>query len=168
MSLIFNVFYEKDRIGRLSRILPPFVETMEDGTFTYKLTSETKKSKAMNYNETVKNEPAVHANVGEHIGYELGAKMIKDFCDKYSEAGAHFMGRNIIEKVLSQPDCVGIKIFRGLNESGDLAYVIAGVNQDNKLILDTAVVTTSGEIKKEEGIVADRARLTGWWDFNSF
>lgn len=121
----------------------------------------------MQNNETVKTEPVVHANVGEHIGYELGAKMIKDFYDKHSEAGAHFVGRNIIEAVLNQPGCVGIKIFRGLNEKGDLAYVITGVDQDQKLILETSVVTISGEIKKEEGIVADRARLTGWWDFNS-
>lgn len=121
----------------------------------------------MQQNETVKTEPAVHANVGEHIGYELGAKMIKNYYDKHAEGGAHFIGRNIIEEVLNQPNCIGIKIFRGLNEDDKLAYVIAGVNVHNDLILETAVVTIDGEIRKDEGIVADRARLTGWWDFNT-
>jgi hypothetical protein len=121
----------------------------------------------MQNQETVKNEPIMHANVGEHIGYELGAKMIKDYYDEKNEGGAHFMGKNILEQILNQPGCIGIKIFRGLNENGKLAYVLVGVNENNSLISGTAVVTPSGQIKNEEGIVADRARLIGWYDFTT-
>jgi uncharacterized FAD-dependent dehydrogenase len=164
ISLIFNVFYETDRIGRLSRILPPFVETMEDGTFTYKLTSETIKSKAMNYNETVKNEPAVHANVGEHIGYELGAKMIKDYYDTYNEAGSQFVGRTILEKILTQPDCIGIRIYKALNEAGQKTYVITGVDSSGKAIIELSAVNPVGVRTKSDAIIADRNINMGWWD----
>ena len=121
----------------------------------------------MQNNETVKTEPQVHANVGEHIGYELGAKMVKDFYEKHNEGGAHFIGKNIIQDIINQQGCIGVKLFRGLNENGNLAYVLVGVNEENQLILNTAVVTSEGAIKKEEGIVADRSRLTGWFDYTS-
>ena len=118
----------------------------------------------MQNNETVKTEPQVHANVGEHIGYELGAKMVKDYYDKYKEAGCQFVGKNIIQQILSQPDCIGINIFKALNEDGQKTYVLTGVNSEGKPILEIAAVNPSGELTKSEAIVADRNTLMGWWD----
>jgi DhnA family fructose-bisphosphate aldolase class Ia len=118
----------------------------------------------LNKQITQKEEVRLDANVGEHIGYELGAKMIKDYYDKYQEGGAHFVGRNIIEKILSQPDCIGIKIFKGLNEEGKKTYVLTGVNSEGQPILEITAVNPNGEMKIEEGIVADRKTFTGWVD----
>jgi DhnA family fructose-bisphosphate aldolase class Ia len=104
------------------------------------------------------------AQVGEHIGYELGAKMIKDYYDKYNEGGCHFVGRDIVERILNQPGCIGIKIFKALNESQEKTYVFVGVGHDGELILENTYIDTAGEMRKEEGIVADRKIGNGWFN----
>ena len=112
--------------------------------------------------EALIEQKQLHANVGEHIGYELGAKMIKDYYDKYQEAGSQFVGRNILDKLLAQPGCVGIKIFNALNEAGQKTYVLTGVDQEGQLMLEVTAVNPQGEMKKTEGIVADKSGNDGW------
>jgi DhnA family fructose-bisphosphate aldolase class Ia len=114
--------------------------------------------------EALIEEKNLHANIGEHIGYELGAKMVKDYYDKYQEAGSQFVGRNIIDQILAQPGCIGIKIFKALNEAGEKTYVLTGVSQDGQPMFDVTAVNQNGEIKKQEGIVADRNGGAGWFD----
>ncbi len=109
-----------------------------------------------------KNE--LHAGIGEHIGYELGAKMIKDYYDKFQEAGSQFVGRNIIEKILAQPDCIGISIYRGLDEKQRMKYVFAGVDSTGKPILEITAVGPDGNLQKIEGLVGDRNKVEGWID----
>ncbi len=109
-------------------------------------------------------EKTLHAGIGEHIGYELGAKMVKDYCDKYQEAGAQFVGRNILEKILDQPGCIGIKIFKALNEAGEKTYVLTGVNQEGNAMFELTTVAPNGELAKCDGIVADRNKGGGWFD----
>jgi len=120
----------------------------------------------MTKNEVLTQEaPHLHAGVGEHIGFELGAKMVKDYYDKFNEAGSHFVGREIVERILNQPGCVGINIFKALNEKQEKTYVFVGVSQDGQLILENTYVNTAGDFIKEEGIVADRKIGNGWFDF---
>lgn len=114
--------------------------------------------------EALIEEKQLHANVGEHIGYELGAKMIKDYYDTYQEAGSQFVGRNILDQILAQPGCIGIKIFKALNEAGEKTYVLTGINQEGQLMLEVTAVNPNGEIKKSEGVVADRSGGGGWFD----
>jgi hypothetical protein len=114
--------------------------------------------------EALIEEKNLHANIGEHIGYELGAKMVKDYYDKYQEAGSQFVGRNILDQILAQPGCIGIKIFKALNEIGEKTYVLTGVSQDGQPMFDVTAVNQNGEIKKQEGIVADRNGGAGWFD----
>jgi hypothetical protein len=90
--------------------------------------------------------------------------MIKDYFDKYQESGSQFVGRNILEQILAQPGCIGIQIYKGLNETGQKSYVLTGVNKDGHPILEITAVNPNGEIKKEEGIVADRnVEKIGWF-----
>ena len=63
-------------------------------------------------------------HVGENIGYDLGVKMIKKYSDSYNEFGAHYVGKNILAKIISQPGCVGINIYNALNENGDKTFVL--------------------------------------------
>jgi DhnA family fructose-bisphosphate aldolase class Ia len=114
--------------------------------------------------EALIEEKNLHANIGEHIGYELGAKMVKDYYDKYQEAGSQFVGRNILDQILAQPGCIGIKIFKALNEAGEKTYVLTGVNQEGNEMFEVTAVNPVGEIKKQEGIVADRSGNTGWFE----
>jgi hypothetical protein len=116
--------------------------------------------------EVLIEQKALHAGVGEHIGYELGAKMVKDYADKYNEFGSQFVGRNILDQILAQPGCVGVKIFNAVNESGCKTYVLVGVNNEGNEMFHVTTVSPSGEISREEGIVADRSGNDGWFDLS--
>jgi len=115
--------------------------------------------------QILEEKAAISAATGEHIGYELGAKMIKDHFDKFQMPGAQFVGRNILEQILAQPGCIGVKIYNALNEKGERTYVITGTDSTGNDILTITAVTPEGILEKSEGIVADRAISGGWYDY---
>lgn len=99
------------------------------------------------------------AEVGEDIGYEKGAKMIKAYYDQNSDdILAHFMGRNMIESILAQPGVVGIRMFYALNELGLKTLVLVGVDADGNNILHYNTVNDQGELIRKKAIVADKVR----------
>lgn len=115
--------------------------------------------------EVLIEEKSLHAGIGEHIGYELGAKMIKDYYDATNQIDCHFVGRNILDQILAQPGCIGIKIHKGLNELGVEKYVITGSDEFGNDILNVMTISPDGSIKNREGIVADRDKESiGWFD----
>lgn len=100
------------------------------------------------------------AEVGEDIGYELGAKMIKNyFMQNQDDVLASFMGRNQIEAILAQPGVVGIRMFNALNDLGIRQLVLVGVDANGQNILQYSTIGDNGELVKKKGIVADRAKL---------
>lgn len=113
----------------------------------------------------VSDEKKLTPEVGQHIGYELGAKMVKDYTDTFNEYGSQFIGKNIVQEILNQPGCIGLKIFNALNEANQKTYVITGVDEKGSPILEYTIVNSFGEIKNNEGIVADRIERDGWIDW---
>lgn len=117
-------------------------------------------------NVEIKEKTTVDETVGEHIGYDLGVKMVKDYFDNFGEGGAQFVGKNILEEILAQPDCIGINIYKALNEKGEKTYVLVGLDKSNNPILEVAAVNSNGQLAKIEGIVADRNKVVqGWFEF---
>lgn len=58
---------------------------------------------------------------------------------------AHFFGRDIIERILAQEDCKGLRIFYGLNNEGEQQLILVGAdtNENNQVtgtIADHSVV----------------------------
>jgi hypothetical protein len=116
--------------------------------------------------------------VGEDIGYELGAKMIKTYFDQnQDDVLASFMGRNMIEAILAQPGVTGIRMFNAINDLGIRQLVLVGVDANGNNVLNYTTVGDNGELIKKKGIVADRSRLcppfcgeatetkdSGWYD----
>jgi hypothetical protein len=99
------------------------------------------------------------AEVGEDIGYEKGAKMIKAYYDQnQDDILAHFMGRNLIESILAQPGVVGIRMFHAVNELGLKTLVLVGVDAQGNNVLNFTSVGENGEMITKKGIVADRVR----------
>lgn len=95
--------------------------------------------------------------VGENIGYEKGAVMVKRWYDANpNDVLSHFVGRDIIEQILAQPGCVGIRIFGALNELGIRQPVMVGVDANGKNILNYNVVNADGSIVMQNAIVADK------------
>lgn len=98
------------------------------------------------------------ATVGEEISHELGAKMVKDFQDAHpEEVTGNYIGRNILERILSQPGCAGIRFYNAINETGVKTLVYIGVDMNEKIITAYTGVNTSGELINIKGIIADRS-----------
>lgn len=97
------------------------------------------------------------AAVGEEIGQELGAKFVKDFQDAHpDEIQAYFIGRNIIEQMLAQPDCVGIRFYNALNEAGQKTLVYVGIDSKDNIIKEITSINQFGQLVTKPGITADR------------
>ena len=97
------------------------------------------------------------AEVGEDIGLEEGRKMIIAFRNANPDAtSGYYIGRQIIEQILSQPGCVGINFRKCLTETNEEHLVYTGVNDEGKDIIAYSVVNNSGELASQNGIVADR------------
>lgn len=98
--------------------------------------------------------------VGEDIGYELGAKMIQRWHkENPDDVLASFTGRNIIENILAQPGCTGIRMFNAINDLGIKQLVLVGVDKDGNNILEYTTIGEDGDLIKNKGIVADRSSL---------
>jgi hypothetical protein len=41
---------------------------------------------------------------------------------------AHFFGKDILQKILAQEDCVGIRMYYALNDAGEQQLVLVGAN----------------------------------------
>jgi hypothetical protein len=99
------------------------------------------------------------AEIGEDIGYEKGAKMIKSYYDQnQDDVLAHFMGRNTIEAILNQPGVVGIRMFYALNELGLRQLVLVGVDAQGNNVLQFNTVGKDGIMAPQKGIVAGGVR----------
>lgn len=114
------------------------------------------------------------AAIGEEIGLELGTQMVKGYQEANpSDVHSYLIGREIIDQILAQPGCVGIKFFNAYNEIGDKTLVYTGVNQNGESIIEINVVNPYGSLATEKGIVADRVRTANgtsridgedeWW-----
>jgi hypothetical protein len=97
------------------------------------------------------------AEVGEDIGLNEGLELVNAFRAANPEATpGYFIGRNIIDQILNQPGCVGINFRKCLTETNEEHLVYTGVDAEGKDILSYSVVNNTGDIVKEDGIVADR------------
>lgn len=97
------------------------------------------------------------AEVGENIGLSEGIQLVKAFTNANPDATkGYYIGRNVIDQILSQPGCVGINFRKCLSNLNEEHLVYTGVDADGKDILEYSVVTTTGDITTQDAIVADR------------
>jgi hypothetical protein len=96
--------------------------------------------------------------IGEEIDHELGAKFVKNFQDACpGEKTAYIIGREILDKILAQPDCAGIKYFNAIDEYGNKTLVYVGIDEKGEIISEYTSVSDKGHMENSKGIVADRA-----------
>src|SRR5580692_1719562 len=104
------------------------------------------------------------ASVGEAIDHDLAKKMIQSYRTTHPEAfTAVLIGRKIIDQILTQPGCVGVRFIDAINEEGQKTLVYIGVDAAGKDILKNVVVERNGMISTIPAIVADRA--WEWWEW---
>jgi len=100
--------------------------------------------------------------IGEDIGLTEGVQLVKAFAAANPEATkGYYIGRNILEQIISQPGCVGINFRKCLTNLNEEHLVYTGVDADGKDILQFTVVTNTGDLEATDAIVADR---TIWWN----
>ncbi len=105
------------------------------------------------------------AEVGEDIGLTEGRQLVKAFKEANPDANpGYYIGRNILEQIMAQPGCVGIKFRKCLTNTNAEHLVYTGIDADGKDILEYSVVSNSGDIEKKNGIVADRIMWFEWWE----
>ena len=114
------------------------------------LSTETYAVKTSGYEQ----KKAFSPKTGEDVGYERGAKMIKNYYDKNDDVVAHFIGRETIEAILDQPGVIGITMFNALNEVGQPKPVLVGLNSNGGYVLNITTIGDNGELFKQKGIVA--------------
>ncbi|MDQ6761343.1 MAG: hypothetical protein M3015_01805 [Bacteroidota bacterium] len=114
----------------------------------------------MNQNTLV--ETANLTEVGENIGLAAGIELVNAFkAVNPTATSGYYIGRNILEQIMSQPGCVGINFRKCLTNLNEEHLVYTAVDADGKDILTYSVVTNTGDIVKQDAIVADK---TIWWD----
>ncbi len=97
------------------------------------------------------------SEVGEDIGLAEGEQMITSFRTANPEATqGYYIGKNIINQILSQPGCAGINFRKCLTKLNEEHLVYTGVDADGKDIIEYSAVTSTGDIVKQDAIVADR------------
>src|ERR1700722_12374944 len=102
-----------------------------------------------------------YAAVGEEISHETAADFINAFDKAYpGEGGAFGLGRNIIEKILAQPGCVGLRFHHALNEKGQKTLVYVGMDANGNDLAKQTMVTENGVMMCEEALIAD---MLQWW-----
>ena len=97
------------------------------------------------------------AEVGEDIGLTEGIQLVKAFSEANPDATkGYYIGRNVIDQILAQSGCVGINFRKCLTNLNEEHLVYTGVDADGKDILEFSVVTNTGDVVKQDAIVADR------------
>jgi hypothetical protein len=102
------------------------------------------------------------SEVGENIGLSEGIELVKAFREANPTATqGYYIGRNILEQIMAQPGCVGINFRKCLTNMNEEHLVYTGVDAEGKDILEFSVVTNTGDLVKQDAIVADK---TIFWD----
>lgn len=90
------------------------------------------------------NTMAFDGTEGGAISLSTAAELTGNYRkDNPGQKLAHYYGRDIINELLSQEGCVGIRIYYGTSEDGDKELVLVGVDSDENdmlaLVADTSV-----------------------------
>jgi len=114
------------------------------------------------------------ASIGEEISPEMAADFVRSFKTANPDAiSGYTVGRNIIDSILAQPGCVGLRFYNAINEIGQTTLVYAGVDAQGNDIEKIVIVDATGNISEKNAIVADRVAnpttttttAPWWWPF---
>lgn len=74
---------------------------------------------------------AFNGTEGGKITLNEGAALTAAYRNRYpSETKGHFFGRDILLQILAQEDCMGIRIYYGIGESGQKELVLVGADTE--------------------------------------
>jgi hypothetical protein len=95
--------------------------------------------------------------IGEEISHEMAADFIRNFDRECpNETKGFTMGKNILQQILSQPGCAGMRFYNGINEHGQKTLVYVGVDTEGKDLVRKTVVLEDGSLASVRATIADR------------
>lgn len=104
------------------------------------------------------------ASIGEEISHDLARTLVRTYQETYPETFTGVtIGRNIIDQILAQPGCVGMRFYNAINEEGQKTLVYVGVDASGKDLIERVVVEKGGAISTVPAIVADRGFMDTIW-----
>lgn len=86
---------------------------------------------------------AFDGSEGSQIDLTVAARWTARYRVAGGEIHAHFFGREILQQILDQDGCMGIRVYYGLDDNGVSQLILVGANADAEDLY--------------EGIVADYA-----------
>ena len=106
-----------------------------------------------------------YSKIGEVISHELAADFVRSYGQSNpGDVVSYVVGRNIIDQILAQPGCVGMRYYNALNEAGQKTLVYVGVDAAGKDIIEKVIVQEDGKLATVNATVADRSEWEkgGW------
>lgn len=110
------------------------------------------------------------SEIGQNIGLDKGQEFIFNSMNSGNTNNlSYIIGKEIIEKILTQPGCVGIKLYDAINELNEKTLVFLGIDAEGKEIIKYSSVNTHGEYNSQPAIIADRIKTIPfdteeeWW-----
>ncbi|HEY4107491.1 hypothetical protein [Puia sp.] len=104
-----------------------------------------------------------YAAIGEEISHETATEFVESYKQKHAgEREGYILGRNIIDQILAQPGCVGMRFYYGLNEEGQKTLVYVGIDANGQDLLKKTVVMQNGSLGTDHATIADRIGFWPW------
>jgi hypothetical protein len=94
--------------------------------------------------------------VGKAISKDTAMRWIKNYHEKHPHKDgirARFFGLNIIDEILSQHECVGIRIYYASNDEGEKQLLLVGAREDGSNIWPDD--SEGATILSAQGLIAD-------------
>jgi hypothetical protein len=105
-----------------------------------------------------------YESIGEEISMDLASKMVKDHSDaNANQSFSYVIGKTIIEKILAQPGCVGIRFVDAINEEGTKTLVYVGLDSKGKTLLEISSVNEHGKLAVTPAMLGDKTITTFNW-----
>lgn len=97
------------------------------------------------------------AAIGEEITHEMAKTKIKAYSEAHpADPRCFLIGKEIIQKILAQPNCEGIQFYNALYEDGTKTLVYVGVDKEGKAIVTIPVINNLGALDDVDGITGNR------------
>jgi len=96
---------------------------------------------------------------GAPIAKGQADQWMKNYQDKHPEKdriNAHFFGRDIIERILAQGDCIGIRIYYAIDDKQQKQLLLVGACADGSNLWPKATNLSITSVTDDDGgIIAD-------------
>jgi len=96
--------------------------------------------------ENTNNGIHITGREGEEFDLQLAASWTKNHREKHPEQPvSHFFGKEILQKILAQEGCQGIRFYHAHDENGKKHLIIVGATSDGKDQINTLQTLIVGQ-----------------------